>query len=265
MFATGASRWPPRRRCRRCRRAPCAPRRGRRSCGRSTTAGWCAASSSPAAATTRRAAWRSRRRCPPATPVLAARFDNLKEGAPAMVGADVVDHATTPGRRRARAATAPPRAPRRPPPESPRHVDHPRLHQQSGLRDDGDGRDRRARALFVLAAARSSRCRTSACRSCSCSDRVPGRLARGGRGRRHQAARVRAQHRRRRQADPLEFARGLEPGVRRVPAQHRHEPGDAGRPRQGRARPARVPARGPGSAHRARRHRRTSSRSSSSR
>ena len=88
----------------------------------------------------------------------------------------------------------------------------------------------------------------------------PGRVAGGGRDRRHQAARVRDQHGLRRQADPLELARGPEPGVRRVPARHRHDAGDAGRARQGRAGAARLPARRQGSAGRSAPTTRTSSR-----
>ena len=45
-----------------------------------------------------------------------------------------------------------------------------------------------------------------------------------------------------------QLARGPEPGVRRVPARHRHDAGDAGRARQDRAGAARLPARRQGSA-----------------
>ena len=117
------------------------------------------------------------------------------------------------------------------------HVDHPHLDQQPGLRHHGDGRHHRARPLLVRRACASSRCRTSACRSCMIMTAVSGRLARGGRDRRHQADRVRGQ--------PgvagvklirSQLARGLEPGVRRVPARRPTcTQGDAGRARQDRA------------------------------
>ena len=59
---------------------------------------------------------------------------------------------------------------------------------------------------------------------------------------RDEAARVRDQHRFRREPDPVELARGPEPGLRRVPDVDRHDEGDAGRPRQDRAGPAELPA-----------------------
>ena len=102
---------------------------------------------------------------PPGVPVLAARFDNLKDGAPAIVkapsrrplpgvGADVRPDA---GRELTRGC-----------PRSHRHVDHARLDQQPGLRHDGDGRRSPSSGSSRTTGCASSRCPTSACRSCSC-------------------------------------------------------------------------------------------------
>jgi pyruvate/2-oxoglutarate dehydrogenase complex dihydrolipoamide acyltransferase (E2) component len=100
---------------------------------------------------------------PPDAPVLAARFDNLRDGAPAVVKAPAP--APVP-------ASAPRRRRRRPDAggrltlkaRERDHVDHTSLHQQPGLRHDGDDRHRRSRALRLQPASRSSRCPTSACR-----------------------------------------------------------------------------------------------------
>ncbi len=79
------------------------------------------------------------------------------------------------------------------------HVDHARLDQQPGLRDDGDGRHRRPGALRVQPAARRADARREpAVRARA--DELSRRLPRGRRDRRHEAARVRDQHRLRRRA-----------------------------------------------------------------
>ena len=106
--------------------------------------------------------------------------------------------------------------------------------------------------LFVLAAAsRADARRDPAVRVRG--DRVSRRLARGGRDRRHQADRVRDQHRCRRENDPLDLARRPEPDLRRVPSCHRHDARDAGRARQDRAGEAVFSARREGPAGAARR------------
>ena len=97
------------------------------------------------------------------------------------------------------------------------HVDHPHLDQESGLRDDGDGR------ITVLGVFSYQRLNVEQMPDVSLPfvldhDALSGRGARGGRGRRHEADRIRGQPGVRRQAHLLELARRVEPGLRRVPA-----------------------------------------------
>ena len=81
----------------------------------------------------------------------------------------------------------------------------------------------------------------------------PGRLARGRRVRRDEAARIRDQHGLRREPHPVELEGRAERGLRRVPDVDGHDEGDAGRARQDRAGTSRLSARRQGSARHSRR------------
>ena len=135
-----------------------------------------------------------------------------------------------------------------------RHVDHPRFHQQSRVRDDGHGRAHGAGPVLLCAAQGrgDARCQPAVRRG---HHAVPGRGARGRRGRCHEAARIGVERGLRRQAHPVELAGGPERRVRRVSPRHRHRKGDPGRARQGGARPALVSSRREGPDRPARRHR----------
>ena len=99
---------------------------------------------------------------------------------------------------------------------SPDHVDHQDLDPQPGVRDHGDGRDHRARRVLVQPPpGRADAGGEPAVRDDP--DQLPGRGARGGGERRHEADRVRGEPGGGRQAHVQQLARGLEPGVRRVP------------------------------------------------
>ena len=79
-------------------------------------------------------------------PVLGDAFDNLKDGAPAIVKASPPPLPASPASRPLERDPGHDNAPRRrAPDESDGHVDHARLHQEPGLRDDGDDRHRGAR------------------------------------------------------------------------------------------------------------------------
>ena len=119
-------------------------------------------------------------------------------------------------------------------------MDHTRLDQQSRLRDDGDDRHRRPRPVRVHPVARRADAgREPAVRART--DELPRGLARGGRDRRHEAARVRDQHRLGSEPHPFQLAGRAEPGLRRVPHVDRHDEGDAGRARQDRTGAAELP------------------------
>ena len=115
-------------------------------------------------------------------------------------------------------------------------MDHTSLHQQSGLRHDGDDRHRGARRSSRTTGCASSRCPTSACRSCWCSRTIPGASP--------EVVETDV-------TKPLEYAintvsgaslirsnskEGPQRGLRRVPHVDRHDEGDAGRARQDRRR-----------------------------
>ena len=131
-------------------------------------------------------------------------------------------------------------------------MDHAHLDPESGVRHDGDGRHRGARPVRLQPAAGRADARgQSAFRTGA--DQLPGCESRGRRDRRHEAARVRDQHGRGRELDPLQFDGGTQPGVRRVPDVDRHEQGDERRARQDRAGQAFVPARCQGPSRHSRR------------
>ena len=163
-----------------------------------------------------------------------ARFDNLKDGAPALVKAPTSSQNATSTRRSAAPADAPARAL-----AAPERGDTPMWITRTsisnpGLRDDGDDRHHRARPVLVQPAAR----RADAGRQPAVRDdpdaAIRARRRRPSR-RCHQADRVRGQPGVRRQAIRSQLARGLEPGLRRVPAVDQRRAGDPGRARQDRA------------------------------
>ena len=131
-----ASRWRPARRWPRCRRRPCAPKPARSYVWTIEDGKLAQAASSSSAAATRRRARRDQDGAA-GRHAGAGRALRQPEGRRARAGA-----------RSRRARPAEDQA------ELGRHVDHPRIDQQPRLRDDGDGRHRRARPVRLQPAAR---------------------------------------------------------------------------------------------------------------
>ena len=122
---------------------------------------------------------------------------------------------------------------------SDRHVDHPRLDQQPGLRHHDDGGAVRAGPVLVQQAARRADARHHVPGVCH-RGAVPGRIARGGGERGQRPVEEARQQRRRRQADPVAQPRGAQRDEHRVRPRRQHGPRDAGRARPRRARCSRA-------------------------